>query len=222
MIQNLEPGARARHRHTDGYLALVLSGRYDEVGDTGRLSVEPGDVVYHRRCEAHANQIQASCTVLNIPAPGSVDLPPHFRIACPDDLIKVAKLAWSDVSEVLIPLETRPARIVDWCDHLALELQNRPIRLQQWARDNGIRSESVSRRFKQVYGVSPARYRLEAQTRLALDMLVKQTGSLADIALKARFSDQAHMSRAVKTLTGKPPAVWRRVNSVQDARSRTA
>jgi hypothetical protein len=42
-----------RHRHESGYLALVLSGGYEEAGDRGRFHVHAGNVVLHGAFEAH-------------------------------------------------------------------------------------------------------------------------------------------------------------------------
>lgn len=217
MLQNIEPSVHVRHRHRNGYAALVLSGKYEEVGDTGRWRIDEGDVVYHRPFEAHANRILTSCKVMNIPVPAFVRLPSVFRITQIEDLIKFANLGWPQVSELLIPDETKTSIIVDWCDRLAKDLQSNPVRLKHWAKKNGIRTETLSRRFKQRYGVSPAHYRIEAQTRLALDLISHDSGKLVEIALASGFSDQAHMSRAVKVLTGYTPVEWQRVNSIQDS-----
>ena len=216
MMQKIEPSVRERHRHRDGYAALVLSGEYEELGDTGRWRIEEGDIVYHRPFEAHANHILTSCRVINIPIPAFVRLPSVFRVVQIEDLIKFADLGWSELSELLVPHESRKSLILDWCDRLAQDLRNHPVRLNHWAEKNGVRSETLSRRFKQIYGVSPARYRGSAQTRLALDLITQRAGSLAEIALASGFCDQAHMSRAVKSLTGYSPAAWQKVNSIQD------
>lgn len=217
MLQHIEPCVRKRHRHRDGYAALVLSGKYEETGDTGRWEVAEGDVVYHRPFEAHANLIPTACTVINIPAPPFVRLPPVFRVACSDDLHRLAKAGSPEASDLLIPNEIRQPKIADWCDRLAMDLQNQPIRLRNWSSENGLRVETLSRRFKRIYGVSPARYRIEAQTRLALDLIINHVATLTEIAVTVGFADQAHMSRAVKTLTGRSPAAWRTVKSVQDS-----
>lgn len=221
MMQQIEPSFHERHRHRSGYAALVLSGKYEEVGDTGRWSIEEGDVVYHRPFEAHANRILTSCKVVNILIPPFVRLPSVFRVVQSEDLIKFANLGWPELSELLIPHETKTSFIFDWCDRLAEDLQKQPIRLNHWAEDNGLRSETLSRQFKKVYGVSPARYRFSAQTRLALDLITHRVGTLAEIAFQSGFADQAHMSRAVKMLTGYSPAAWQKINSVQESGSAT-
>ena len=43
--QTVQPGALPRHRHAEGYVAVVIAGGYEEAGDTGRRRVSAGDVV---------------------------------------------------------------------------------------------------------------------------------------------------------------------------------
>ena len=219
MMQHLDPSVRHRHRHRGGYAALILSGNYREIGDTGHWKVEEGDIIYHRPFESHANEILTACTVVNIPVPPFIRLPSVFRIACSEDLLKAANQGWPGISELLVPHEVKQPRIEDWCDRLAVDLQEKPIRLRNWCAENGVRFETLSRRFKRIYGVLPSKYRIEAQTRHALDLIFGHSGCLTEIALMAGFSDHAHMSRAVKSLTGKSPAVWRNVKSIQEISS---
>ena len=44
--ERLAPGSvKRRHRHAQGYVAVVLSGSYVEAGDEGRRRVGPGDAL---------------------------------------------------------------------------------------------------------------------------------------------------------------------------------
>lgn len=43
-----DAGDLPRHRHSAGYMTLVLAGGYDEAGDVGRFRVGPGDLLVHR------------------------------------------------------------------------------------------------------------------------------------------------------------------------------
>ena len=46
-----------RHVHKRAYAALVLSGGYEEAGDSGRHRVQAGNVVLHEAFEAHLDRI---------------------------------------------------------------------------------------------------------------------------------------------------------------------
>jgi AraC-like DNA-binding protein len=91
--------------------------------------------------------------------------------------------------------------------------------LGPWAQRHGLRREALSRGFVAAFGVTPARYRLEARTRHAVAALRATGSSIAAIALDHGFADQAHFSRAVRALTGCTPRALRDVchrKSVQD------
>ncbi|MEP2101634.1 MAG: AraC family transcriptional regulator [Parasphingorhabdus sp.] len=214
--QLLEKGAEPRHRHTIGYAALVLSGTYEEIGDTGRWQVEAGDIVYHSPLEAHANRISSSCSIINIPVPGYLALPPVFQVKHPDDLLKAVTSCEEELTAILIPHRVKQPLIQDWTDMLARDLLESPTHLARWADRAGIRPETVSRGFSKSYDTTPARYRREAQTRHALREIICSYCSLADIAYRTGFSDQAHLTRSVVALTGTTPREWRKVKTVQD------
>lgn len=214
--QHLAAGASAaRHRHASGYAALVLEGGYVEAGDSGRRSVTAGEVVLHEGFEAHFNRFGGrGAWVLNLPLPDGWRPSQSFmRISDPDRIARIAerdpRAATSDLLEQLAPVEPQPG---DWPDHLATALRgDTRLCLAAWAGKTGIAPGSVSRGFRQTYGVSPARYRSEARTRQALRRL-SGPASLADLALDAGFADQAHMTRAIVALTGRTPGVWRRLS----------
>ncbi len=214
--QRLAGGSAApRHRHRHGYAALVLEGDYVEAGDSGRRAVSPGDVVLHGAFEAHANQIGVrGARVLNLPLPGR--LPEHdafMRVADPD---RVARIAERDIREALAclmsQLEPTPAAAGDWRDALAAALRADPgLVLRNWARDAGLAAATVSRGFREAFGVTPVRYRAEARVRQAWRRL-GEARSLAELALDAGFADQAHMTRGILAMTGRTPGDWRRSN----------
>lgn len=214
--QHLAAGASAaRHRHAHGYAALVLDGGYVEAGDAGRRAVSAGEVVLHEGFEAHFNRFGGrGAWVLNLPLPdGWRPIQSFMRVSDPDRIVRAAerdlRAATAGLIEQLAPVAAQPD---DWPDHLAIALRgDSRTSLAAWARKKGIAPGSVSRGFRQAYGVSPARYRSEARARRALRRLSDPT-SLADLALEAGFADQAHMTRAIVALTGRTPGSWRRLS----------
>ncbi|QTD54935.1 helix-turn-helix transcriptional regulator [Parasphingorhabdus cellanae] len=218
--QLLEKGPQPRHRHSTGYAAFILSGTYEELGDTGRWQAEAGDIVYHHQLEAHANRVSSSCSIINIPVPGYLALPPMFQVEHPDDLLKALLLKSlvncdEDIMAILAPHQVKQPVIGDWPDMLARDLLEAPTHLTRWANQAGIRPETVTRGFFKAYGTTPARYRREAQTRRALREIICSDCALADIAYRTGFADQAHLTRSVVGLTGTTPRAWRKVKTVQ-------
>jgi len=209
-------GARIpRHRHDLAYVALVLSGSYEECGSRGRFRVRAGDVLLHDAFDAHLNCFQSGgAQILNLVL---ADMPAGSgigRVANPDAIWRAAE---RDDTEAGIHLraQLREVRRIsyDWPDELARDLLADPnCRLDAWAHAHRLAPETVSRSFGKVFGVTPASFRLEARTRRAFAMITNGEAPFAMIAAITGFSDQAHMSRAVLALTGAPPGHWRRSN----------
>lgn len=197
-----------RHRHGEGYVALVLAGGYVEAGDRGRLRVEAGQAVVHGAYESHGNAFSgAGARVLNLPVIGAAAGEPLGHV---DDADAIARLAERDVGQAveLLRQTFRPsaARLDDWPDLLAAALAADPnLGLTEWAAAMGIAPQSLSRGFRQAYGVSPKRYRLELRALQALRRLPAWPGSMAMLAAEAGFADQAHLTRAIVALTGRTP-----------------
>ncbi|WP_431103986.1 helix-turn-helix domain-containing protein [Roseateles noduli] len=201
----------ARHRHAQGYVALVLAGGYVEAGDRGRLRVEAGQAVFHGEHESHQNEFfRAGARVLNLPALGSDFHDPFGHV---DDADAIARLAERDPHEAaaLLRRTFRPSavRLNDWPDLLAAALAADPaLSLADWAEAMGLAPQSLSRGFGRAFGTSPKRYRLELRTLQALRRLPGWQGSMAALAAETGFADQAHLTRAIVALTGRTPTRW--------------
>ena len=203
-----------RHRHREAYAALVLAGGYEESGSRGRFRVCAGQVLLHRMFDAHLNGFVAGgARILNLPLLRQ----PSFGLGAVGDPDYIVRLAESDLpaaTEALLaqvrPLKPRPA---DWPDLLAQELcGSATLSLQEWADRHGLAPATVSRGFRRVFATSPARFRAESRAQQALALIGRGTDSLAAIAARAGYADQAHMTRAVTGLTGRAPGYWFRSN----------
>jgi len=205
----------ARHRHPRAYLTVVLSGGYEECGSRGRYRVRPGDVLVHDVFDSHLNRFEDRHTqLLNLALPG---LAPRYglgRIADPDALMRAAERGPAEAGqclrEQLAEIERDPA---DWPDLLARDLLADPVcSLGSWADSHGFAAATISRGFGRVFAISPARFRLEVRARHAFVRIVAGAEPLTTIAAETGFADSAHMSRAVRALSGFPPGHWRKSN----------
>jgi AraC-like DNA-binding protein len=204
-----------RHRHARGYAAVVLAGGYEEAGERARLRVGPGDVILHGVFEAHLNRIDvAGAEILNIELPGCVE--PGLVFATVRDSDALVRAAESDPStaaehllQMLVPATQQLMQ--DWPDLLARGLIANPnLRLAAWADAHHLSAATLSRGFRQVYGVSPAAFRAQMRGRHAWRSIVSgATSSLAKLAAELGFADQAHMTRSVRSVTGRPAGAWR-------------
>ncbi len=206
-----------RHRHADAYAAIVLAGGYIEAGDHGRMRVQPGDVVIHHAHEAHQDHFsKTGAVVLNLPSIEGLDAMTG-RVPDPD---VIARLSERDIVGAIALLketiQPRDMRLLDWPDQLAAALASTlEFSIEQWAAQMRLAPQSISRGFRQAYGVSPKRYRLEQRTLRAISNLRTWTGSLADLAAESGFADQSHLTRAIVALTGLAPSRLK-VKSVQE------
>jgi AraC-like DNA-binding protein len=216
----LTPGAViARHSHDAAYAAVVLAGGYEEAGERGRWRVEAGDVLLHGRFSSHWDRAPArGAVLLNLPLPADLLEPPAMaRAADPDLLVRLAERDPAEAAAALLEGVSRGApALADVPDALAEALSGcEPPAVEAWAREQGVARETAFRWFRQVYGVAPTRFRLEARARRAWRMIVEGAAPLAAIALDTGFADQAHMSREVKRLTGASPGAWRARDRLQ-------
>lgn len=198
-------GSIPRHRHRNPYAALVLDGTYEEAGDWGHVLVEAGDIVVHPAFDAHLDRTgRAHVRLLNVPLPTSLDWRGGVVRGAGKELFAVARRGeYGALTALMDPDCLEEAGSMDWPDALAAALRSNPsIRLEEWARAAGLRPETVSRGFASVYGVSPKRYRAEARAHAAVAALRRDRRPMSTIAADLGFADQAHMSRAVRALTG--------------------
>jgi AraC-like DNA-binding protein len=204
--------APSRHRHLEGYASVVLAGSFVEAGFGGRVEVKPGDVLFHGRFDCHANSSICSRAVQILRLPWMNDwVEGHFYITDPDLL---ARLAERDPRESIVALEeglkVTKAPLQHWTGTLASALQSIPsLSLRRWAAGAGMRPEALSRGFHREFGVSPKQFRLEARARRAWLEILRSPRTLTTIAHDFGFSDLAHLSRSVRSLTGYPPSAWR-------------
>lgn len=222
MEQRLDPGAWPRHRHRTAYAAVVLSGGYLEAGGAGRWRAGAGDVLAHPAFDAHHNVLTGPAWVLNVPLPLTADLPPVFRVTDLDEVERAFRRDPRAAARLLIPARTRAPLVEDWPDLLAAAVDADPaLSIGGWARAQGLAPAVVSRGFRAAFGVAPAAFRAERRARAAWRDLTSTATPLAAIAHDRGFADQAHLSRAVRALTGASPREWRQgpqlVNSVQEA-----
>jgi len=73
------------------------------------------------------------------------------------------------------------------------------------------RSEAhFARAFKKTFGVSPHAYVLRRRVDQASHLMLVSDDSLSDIALACGMTDQAHLCKIFRQMTGQTPAAWRR------------
>ena len=84
------------------------------------------------------------------------------------------------------------------------------MEIGEWAEENGLARETISRGFASAYGVTPTVFRAEWRARAAWLRVVEGPDALCTIAAETGFADQAHMTRWIHRVSGTSPAAWRR------------
>ena len=87
---------------------------------------------------------------------------------------------------------------------------SRNFKLAELAKVSGLSEFHFLRCFKNTFGESPHHYVLEKRVRLAVERIRHTNLPLAEIAFAAGFSDQAHMTRAVRKVVGSTPGAMRK------------
>jgi AraC-like DNA-binding protein len=102
-----------------------------------------------------------------------------------------------------MPLSFRKLRsLTDYIDAHCLGR----IRLADLAGLAGLSESATSHAFKAATGMPPHRWQMHARIRKVQEMILRDAGSLADIAEAAGFFDQAHLTRVFKSFIGLTPA----------------
>jgi AraC-like DNA-binding protein len=122
----------------------------------------------HHAWEGHVAWVDrhgAEVLVLDIVAADAVG--PAGRIGDPDSVVCLAERDLRAAAHLMLErLKPKPARLSDWPDLLAQALMADPqLCLGDWASRRGLHLGSVSRGFRQVFGVAPVAYRLIQRTR---------------------------------------------------------
>jgi AraC family transcriptional regulator len=83
------------------------------------------------------------------------------------------------------------------------------VRLAELAAACGMPLHTFERTFRKQFGKPPHQWRLAAKVEHARKLLAYTQLSLADVAFKCGFSDQAHLTRIFSRMTGATPGAYR-------------
>lgn len=170
-------------------------------------------MVLHRPFDAHLDHfLPAGADTINFALEGWDEPACDFgRVRDPESIARAAERDPREARALLLATVAAAANgAKDWPDELAAALREHTgLRLAEWAEARRLAPATVSRGFRQVYGLSPKAFRAQLRARRAWRAILRTGQPLASIAAETGFADQAHMTRAVRALTGHTPAQWR-------------
>lgn len=205
-----------RHRHLHAYATLVLAGAFEQYSYAGRLTLQAGDVLINPTFDCHSNKMLSRGIILiRLPWRHDATFGGVYRNLAVDTIERASACDVRDAAglleEQLVGKACASSFVEDWSDKLAIDLRTNPrLRISHWAESRGITREYAWRCFIRAFDVAPTQFRSEMNARAALLTLMRSNDPLSKVAADFGFADQSHMTRAIKALTGKPPAMWRR------------
>jgi AraC family transcriptional regulator len=87
---------------------------------------------------------------------------------------------------------------------------NARVSVAEMAQVVGLSESWFGSAFKQTTGKTPMQWLIEHRINQAKKLLIEGELSIADIAARLGFTDQAHLTRAFRKVDGNTPAQWRR------------
>lgn len=202
-----------RHRHLEAYATVILAGAFEQSSFAGRLLLEAGDVLINPTFDCHANKmLSRGLTLIRLPWRLEASFGGVYRNLAVDTIARTSNTteAASLLKEQIVGKAYASFSARDWSDKLACDLRRNPrLRVSEWAASQGLTREYSWRCFFHAFGVGPAQFRSELNARAATLAIARTNDSLSKIAADFGYADQSHMTRAIKALTGEPPARWR-------------
>ncbi len=87
---------------------------------------------------------------------------------------------------------------------------NEPISMAEMASLTGLSSTHFNRRFRQLLRMTPMQYLRSIRVQAARDLLTTSSRTLAEIAVAVGYTDQSHLTKRFREVTGITPAAYRR------------
>jgi AraC family transcriptional regulator len=230
----------ARHAHALPFISLLLNGRYRERVGAAVSEIHGRAAVVHPAGESHQDDFDAQgATIFSVDVPPdwfevaavhdrSVNTGPHVSAA----VLRVARemerggdaAPWFVEAAILHLLgslelgrsqrkrKNRPG----WVKRIAEYLQDnyaKKMPLAELAGVAGVHPVYMARHFQKTFACTIGDYVRAVRVDRALADLLHSDRPVADIAAEHGFSDQSHLSRLVRSHTGRTPGEWRKQRS---------
>jgi AraC family transcriptional regulator len=231
------------HQHEAPYLSLLLEGAYEERGDDFEIRYEPYTLVFHSGGTVHEDEMLGPSRFFAVNLLPDWErvidqlggAPAHvFELHGGDPIWLVLRLYREFLSRSDASASNVEALVYEVCAHIVQhriddshepswlaridgivgERFHEPIDIAAIAADVGVHPSHVCRAFRRFRGRTITDALLGARVQHVARRLAESDEPLSVIASDAGFSDQSHMTRVFKRLTGYPPGEHRRRVSV--------
>lgn len=223
MLSHYAAGEECRaHRHTQAQRSLLLAGSYVEDSEAGRREVRFRTLSIKPAGFEHEDEFgRAGALILSVQHEAGEGRASDYHLsAWPKSMPPLAMTVGEGVGHASnggpCPDTKRsacnPSSAQPWLSEARQRLLDHPrVAITALARTLGKHPVHLARQFRTTFGETPSEVRQSDRTARAIDQIVRSSHKLSDIAFDLGFSDQAHMTRALKAMTGWTPADLRRV-----------
>ncbi|MDP2259972.1 MAG: AraC family transcriptional regulator [Caulobacter sp.] len=208
-----EPGETHRaHRHGEAQISCLLAGDYAEDSLSGPREAFGGAVSVKPAGFEHENRFGVDGALILSVALPDAPFAERYRIGratAGRDLLAAGPAGLAMLCGGL--RESEPdARPAVWLNGARQRLASGAASAEV-ARGLGLHPVRFAALFRAAFREPPSAWRQARRLSRAVTGVVAGQARLADLAVEAGFSDQAHMTRAVKAATGFSPGVLRRL-----------
>lgn len=203
------------HRHGEVQRSLLLAGGYIETSDEGRREVEGRTFSVKPAGFEHEDTFGgAGALILSVQGKDGGTSKDRYRLT-PWASPHAVQMMMCDAFAGNATTAGMPggecgadgeAPVPGWLREARRRLMEQPgMPIASLARSMGRHPVYLARQFRAAFGRPPSQIRQDDRTARAIDRIVRSSLSLADIAFAEGFSDQAHMTRAVRRVSGRTP-----------------
>ncbi len=118
-------------------------------------------------------------------------------------------LSWAAVPIALPPKSSPVGRLLPAITLMRASM-GKPLARADLARETGLSEAAFGRLFQKAFGQSPLDHFRRMRIEEAQHLLLSTSLNLAEIAARLAFTDEFHLSKVFKRLTGEPPSAFRR------------
>lgn len=227
------------HEHAASYVSLLLEGAYRERGADFDIRYEPYTLVFHSAGTVHEDEMLGPCRFFAInllPEWEGVlaelgGAPAHvFELHGGDPIWVALRLYREFLAREHASEATAEALVYELCAQVSMQKPDdreppwlervdrtieenlrQPIDIAAIASGAGVHPSHLCRSFRRFRGHTITDALYGARIRHVARRLAESDDTLSSIASEYGFSDQSHMTRVFKRLTGHPPGDHRRM-----------